>query len=61
MPALADRWRTVAPDFPGFGHGGRPADAELSYSFDGDWALETRSTDTVPLVRNFLSRVHAKR
>ena len=33
MPALADRWRTVAPDFPGCGHSGTPVD--FDYGFDG--------------------------
>ena len=33
MPALADRWRLVAPDFPGFGYSDTP-DA-FEYTFDG--------------------------
>jgi pimeloyl-ACP methyl ester carboxylesterase len=33
MPALADRWRLVAPDFPGFGFSGTPEAFE--YTFDG--------------------------
>jgi pimeloyl-ACP methyl ester carboxylesterase len=33
LPALADRWRLVAPDFPGFGHSGTPEGFE--YTFDG--------------------------
>lgn len=33
MPALADRWRTVAPDFPGFGYSDTPED--FAYDFDG--------------------------
>lgn len=35
MPALADRWRTVAPDFPGFGYSSTPAPARFDYSFAG--------------------------
>lgn len=34
MPALADRWRTVAPDFPGFGYSGTPDPAAFDYDFD---------------------------
>ncbi|PAX06308.1 alpha/beta fold hydrolase [Sphingomonas lenta] len=34
MPALADRWRTVAPDYPGFGHSGTPDPATFGYDFD---------------------------
>lgn len=33
MPALGDRWRTIAPDYPGFGYSGTPDDFE--YTFDG--------------------------
>ncbi len=33
MPRLADRWRLIAPDFPGFGHSGTPE--RFSYTFDG--------------------------
>jgi pimeloyl-ACP methyl ester carboxylesterase len=33
MPALADSWRLIAPDFPGSGYSDTPADFE--YSFDG--------------------------
>lgn len=33
MPALADRWHLVAPDFPGFGYSDTPED--FSYDFDG--------------------------
>src|SRR5215211_6674770 len=32
MPALADRWRLLAPDFPGFGYSDTPAG--FTYSFD---------------------------
>src|SRR5688572_9671537 len=33
MPAL-DRWRTVAPDFPGFGYSDTPDPATFGYDFD---------------------------
>jgi pimeloyl-ACP methyl ester carboxylesterase len=33
MPALADRWRLLAPDFPGCGYSGTPDD--FAYDFDG--------------------------
>jgi pimeloyl-ACP methyl ester carboxylesterase len=33
LPALADRWRLVAPDFPGFGYSGTPR--AFRYGFDG--------------------------
>jgi pimeloyl-ACP methyl ester carboxylesterase len=33
MPALADRWRLLAPDFPGCGYSDTPA--HFRYDFDG--------------------------
>jgi pimeloyl-ACP methyl ester carboxylesterase len=33
MPRLADRWRVIAPDYPGFGESDFPAPAEYEYSF----------------------------
>ncbi|MCT7373548.1 alpha/beta fold hydrolase [Chelativorans salis] len=33
MPALADRWRLIAPDFPGHGYSDTPE--AFDYSFDG--------------------------
>jgi pimeloyl-ACP methyl ester carboxylesterase len=33
MPALADRWRLIAPDFPGCGYSATPED--FAYDFDG--------------------------
>jgi pimeloyl-ACP methyl ester carboxylesterase len=33
MPRLADNWRLIAPDYPGFGYSADPED--FSYSFDG--------------------------
>lgn len=33
MPRLADRWRLLAPDYPGFGYSATPDD--FDYSFDG--------------------------
>jgi pimeloyl-ACP methyl ester carboxylesterase len=33
MPRLADRWRLIAPDFPGAGYSGTPED--FDYSFNG--------------------------
>jgi pimeloyl-ACP methyl ester carboxylesterase len=34
MPALSDRWRTLAPDFPGFGYSDTPDPNGFSYDFD---------------------------
>jgi pimeloyl-ACP methyl ester carboxylesterase len=35
MPALADRWRLLAPDYPGFGYSGTPDPTQFAYTFDG--------------------------
>jgi len=35
MPALADRWRLLAPDYPGFGLSGTPDPTRLACTFAG--------------------------
>lgn len=49
MPALADRWRTVAPDFPGCGHSGTPSG--FAYDFDGYAAFLERFADALGIRR----------
>jgi len=34
MPRLADRYRVIAPDYPGFGQSATPAPDKFDYSFD---------------------------
>ncbi|MDT5337114.1 MAG: hypothetical protein QOD90_2619 [Mycobacterium sp.] len=34
IPALADRYHVIAPDYPGFGHSERPGTDEFDYTFD---------------------------
>ena len=34
IPALADRYHVIAPDYPGFGHSERPPVGEFGYTFD---------------------------
>jgi pimeloyl-ACP methyl ester carboxylesterase len=34
IPALADRYHVIAPDYPGFGHSDVPSVDEFSYTFD---------------------------
>lgn len=34
IPALAGRYRVVAPDYPGFGHSSMPPREEFAYTFD---------------------------
>ncbi|HEY1188448.1 MAG TPA: alpha/beta hydrolase [Gemmata sp.] len=34
IPLLADKYRVVAPDYPGFGHSSMPAHDKFAYTFD---------------------------
>jgi len=34
IPSLADRYRVLAPDYPGFGHSSMPPQHEFAYTFD---------------------------
>jgi pimeloyl-ACP methyl ester carboxylesterase len=49
LPALADRWRLVAPDFPGFGYSDTPEN--VSYDFDGYALFLERFTQALKLDR----------
>jgi pimeloyl-ACP methyl ester carboxylesterase len=40
IPKLADRFRVIAPDYPGFGHSDAPPQAQFGYTFD-------KLTDTI--------------
>ena len=51
MPALADRWRLLAPDLPGFGYSGTPDPADFAYTFDGYAGFLERFTLELELER----------
>jgi pimeloyl-ACP methyl ester carboxylesterase len=51
IPLLADRFRLVAPDLPGFGHSDMPARSEFAYTFDHVAGLIDRFTDAIGLTR----------
>ncbi len=34
IPLLADKYRVIAPDYPGFGYSSQPARAQFNYTFD---------------------------
>jgi pimeloyl-ACP methyl ester carboxylesterase len=55
MPALADRWRLVAPDFPGFGYSDTPD--SFSYDFQGYADVLERFADALHL-RRFAMYLH---
>lgn len=49
MPQLATRWRTLAPDFPGWGHSATPMD--FAHDFDGYAAFLARFTERLGIER----------
>jgi pimeloyl-ACP methyl ester carboxylesterase len=51
MPALADRFRLVAPDYPGFGNSSMPTVDEFDYSFDKLAHVIEKFTEAVALSR----------
>lgn len=51
IPALADRYRVVAPDYPGFGYSGFPAPDQFQYSFARLAHVMAQFTDAVGLSR----------
>src|SRR5271163_4704105 len=51
IPLLADRYRVIAPDLPGFGQSDMPSHKEFKYSFDALADRIARFTDIVGLKR----------
>ena len=51
MPALADRYHVVAPDYPGYGNSAMPALGEFEYSFDHLARIVGKFTETLKLDR----------
>jgi pimeloyl-ACP methyl ester carboxylesterase len=51
MPALADRWHLIAPDYPGFGYSGTPDRTRFAYTFDGYADFLERFTTAMNLTR----------
>ena len=51
MPALADRWCTIAPDFPGFGYSDTPDPATFGYDFDAYADFLRGFADAIGLTR----------
>jgi pimeloyl-ACP methyl ester carboxylesterase len=51
IPRLADRYRVVAPDYPGFGHSAMPPREEFAYTFDRLAGVVDAFTDAVGLTR----------
>jgi len=51
IPLLADRFRVIAPDLPGFGQSDMPARDKFKYSFDNIAAVIERFTEVIGLER----------
>jgi pimeloyl-ACP methyl ester carboxylesterase len=51
LARLADRYRLIAPDYPGFGHSAAPAPSGFAYTFDHLAEVMTRFTETLGLSR----------
>ncbi len=51
IPALADRYHLVAPDYPGYGFSAMPAVDEFDYSFDNIAGLMEQFIDNIGLER----------
>lgn len=51
IPALADRYRVIAPDYPGFGQSAAPPRDRFSYTFEGYAKLVAKLTEQLGLER----------
>jgi pimeloyl-ACP methyl ester carboxylesterase len=51
IPALADEYRVVAPDYPGFGHSSMPPHDKFAYTFDNLARVIDEFTEAVGLTR----------
>ena len=51
IPALADRYRVVAPDLPGFGHSAMPRRDRFAYTFESYAKLVGKLTEKLGLER----------
>jgi pimeloyl-ACP methyl ester carboxylesterase len=51
MPQLADRFRVIAPDLPGFGQSDMPARDKFRYTFDNVARVVDRFTEVIGLTR----------
>ena len=51
IPLLADRWRVIAPDLPGFGQSDMPPRESFAYTFANLARVTTRLTEVLGLAR----------
>ncbi len=51
IPALADSYRVVAPDYPGYGHSAMPSHEDFAYTFDNQADVIDAFTEAVGLTK----------
>ena len=51
IPALGDKYRVIAPDYPGFGHSSMPGRDKFPYTFDNLAKVIDEFTDRVGLAK----------
>ncbi len=51
IPRLSDRYRLIAPDYPGYGYSDMPARADFAYTFDHAAQLVDRMTERLGVSR----------
>lgn len=51
IPALADKYHVVAPDYPGYGNSSAPSVEEFDYTFDNVASIVDKFTEQVGLTR----------
>jgi pimeloyl-ACP methyl ester carboxylesterase len=51
IPALADKYRVIAPDYPGYGHSSMPARDKFTYTFDNLAKVVDEFTEKVGLTK----------
>jgi pimeloyl-ACP methyl ester carboxylesterase len=49
IPQLADKYRVIAPDYPGFGHSSMPARDKFAYTFDNLAGVVEKFTEKLEL------------
>src|SRR6516225_4027504 len=49
IPALGDKYRVIAPDYPGYGHSSMPSRDKFTYSFDNLAKVIEEFTEKVEL------------
>lgn len=51
IPALADKYHVIAPDYPGYGHSSMPAHDKFEYTFDNVAQVMDEFTDKIGLTK----------